>query len=265
MKRIFHLIVLTGVASASFAQSSAKALFRDTTSGVNVFPPAATARPAAVRRPADPASRRGGIGAPVQPVPNTTQPAVTGLMYWIDLRTEKDELLRVDSSRTFHSGERIRIHVTSNVDGHLVIMQSQDGGPIQMLFPSGKTWDNKVQKFQDRTFPSENAWFKFDNKTGELRLLMMVTADPVSGGGELLASNAAPGGRTRGPTDPGAEAATANEIRMNIDKLHGSKALVVEEDKTDNTSPVNYVVNDSRRDNKVGGSVAVEIKLNHRS
>jgi hypothetical protein len=208
----------------------------------------------------------------------------TGLQYWIELQTPGGPA-RVPSNYVFHTGDRIRLHITSNVDGKLVVMQSQDQGPYQLLFPAGPQGDNRVRKYQDNVFPPK--FFRFDNNPGDVRLMLMVTADgaaqlPVAAAPSEPEPPSAPVRPAR-PTAP-SPAATANpqrasasggnpdlraqyeaELRTQAEKLRGSKALIVEDDTT-GPDPSTTVVVLPVRDSKVSpGVVVVEVRLTHRS
>ena len=77
-----------------------------------------------------PAPRGGGQpgtgGGSTQPAPAPPKPGeVTGLMYYVEVIQPTGQALRVNTSRVFHSGERLRFHVMSNVSGKLTILQSE--------------------------------------------------------------------------------------------------------------------------------------------
>ncbi|MEX2264238.1 MAG: DUF4384 domain-containing protein [Bryobacteraceae bacterium] len=242
------------------AQESAKSLFRDPTSGV-------------VIQSSGP--KKGGRGSGTKPTAAAAKPAsapaVTGLMYWIELRGETGQLLRVNANRQFKTGERIRLHVTSNVDCALTIMQSQNNGPIEMLFPARAGADNRVRRFQERVFPSETGFFRFNSQTGNMRLLLMVQADGASE--TLLASArppasaqavpAVPAPRPPQPAEPrrspSAPAPTEAEFLAQIARSTGSKKLEIDDSPTEAAT---YVVVDARKNPDVTpGVVAVEVNL----
>ncbi len=252
-------VVLGFISVACFAQQGAKALFYDPTSGVSLSGNTATGSSHAAQH-ATPGPKANSGGTMI-PVSETRTPEVTGLRYWIELRTAQDQLLRVPASRVFHSGERIRLHIESNIDGNLTILQSQDNGPFAKLYPL-RSGTGHIDKLTDETIPSRTGWFRFDNNPGSIRLMMMLQAEAGSGAGAAsgpvqMASNANPGA----PAD-----VQALEVRMreHMSKQDGSKSLVVEEDAA-SEEPSSYVVVDARRAPAVEkGVVAVEVKLTHR-
>src|SRR4051794_5289992 len=82
------------------AQAGAKAAFTDRSSDVVVVP--VDAKPPS------------GSARTASSAPKLYVPAVTGLMYWIEMRDDRNQLVRVNANRQFKTGERIRLHVTSN-------------------------------------------------------------------------------------------------------------------------------------------------------
>lgn len=254
----FPVFVLC-LAATSSGQESAKSLFQDPAFAKPVVAPAATQvvphktgiKPSAVQVRAQ----------------SVVSPAITGLRYWIELRTGRNELVEARPGTVFHSGDRIRLHATSNVNGRLTIMQSEDGAPFKMLFPTGSSPDNRVQRLEERVLPSERSWFKFDNRPGQLRLMMMVTADrlsPSPSSPDSATEHDGNSGKPLVPDDGVSEIASAATIRRTIEMQKGSKALVVEDDEPVSSEPANYVVVDARKDNSLAGAVAVEILLDHR-
>lgn len=247
MKRLALSALFVFVAAAQ-SQKGAKSLFIDHTSG-NVVSPNAPNKSGG-QRP---------VSNPLPPPPIPEDGAVTGVRYWIELLTEQNQLLRVNASRIFKSGERIRLHFESNVDGRLVILQSQNGAPYATLFPNSANAAGRVQKFMDQTFPSANGWFRFDNKPGDIRLLVTIHADSRSQDLPLLAQ-ATPSGVLSPEENKQIDAFMRKESARN----KGSKALFVEEDNSPD-APSTYVVVDSRKSpNVTKGVVAVEVRLSHK-
>jgi len=245
-----------GLTFACLAQQpGAKALF---------YEPTVSRTVQSSQRPLAPKPAPGG--APVAP-------EVTGLRYWIELQTAKGQLLRVTTSHAFQSGDRIRLHVESNVSGTLQILQSQDGGRFSLLFPNGKT-SGRVEKLRDTVLPSSAAWFRFDAKPGDIRLMMMLQADPgASPAPSPTTQEVAVRHSPPAPPPPAAAAPRLTEaeerqleerMRAQIGKLKGSKALMIEED--DRTEQkADYIVVDTKKSNDVeAGLLAVEFRLLHR-
>jgi hypothetical protein len=175
--------------------------------------------------------------------PSAAAPAATGLKYYIELREPDGKLERVSVSRVFHSGDRIRLHVATNVDGELVIYQKQEGEAEERLFPAANMPDERgrVTRGADIPLPSAHGWFQFDDHPGQIHLTMMVTARDGRHGDQLPSAESAH--RAAGAT-------------------RGSKALRIEEDATDDHAQ--YKVVDSRADAKIpAGEIATEVTLSH--
>jgi Domain of unknown function (DUF4384) len=169
--------------------------------------------------------------------------AAFGLKYWIELIEPGKPNERVTSSRTFRSGEKIRLHFESNADGHISIVHVGASGASMTLFPdaSKKLGDTTIRANVDRVLPSPNHWFRFDTNPGVERLLVFFASEP-----ELLAASF--------PIRQTMDAAATNTLRRNAEELSGSKDLVVETVEREAT----YVVNKSRK------LLALEITLDHR-
>ena len=233
-------------ANLSWGQSApgkgAKALYYDVTSQVAVLG-------------ADPPRRQGSSSLPVsqERVPNT------GLMYYVELIKPNQELQRVNATRGFQSGEKIRLHFQSNVDGRLVILQKQTGGTAQKLFPDPRVngGDNRIRAGADTIIPSEKAWLTFDNKLGEERLMVFLT--PESGFQAIQ--------RDVASTTLDRERTERLEVLIS-QRRTGSKALVLEVDDKGDSPAVYAVASQPSPAPKARVSVppdiiALEIVLNH--
>ena len=207
-----------GVAAAAQTSAGAKALFYDPASGTAIpsSPKSTTATSAQV------------------PVKKAAAPAAAkfvGLHYWIEL----DGKGPVSDSFTFHTGDRIRVHVRSNVDGYLSLWALEPNGEGKLLIPTaGK--DAKVGADTDYVTPD---FIKFAEPVQDERLLVFFSRSQT----ELP------------PTSKGAAAATE---RIDSAKgASGAKSLVLETDDKDQGQIGTYVVNQD------GGPVAKEITLRH--
>ncbi len=231
------------------------------------------------------------IPRPPAPRPMAQKPPeVTGLMYYIEVVQPNGQALRVSTNRQFHNGERIRFHVLSNTGGRLTMLQSENGGAFMPLFPHPQLrgGDDRVEREQDTVIP-----MRFDNKPGNLRLMVMLAADgtPQAAAREAMASNGGKPSPAQLP-DPPLQQGTSQgslggltpeqkkkleadagkvrvpfserEVRAQLDRQTARpKSLVVEMDE-DQAKPAKFVVVDSRRDSgATPGMVAVEVKLDH--
>lgn len=182
-------------------------------------------------------------------------------MYWVELLGPNGQVLRVNSSRMFKSGERIRLHVTSNVPGRLTIMQSQDSEPFSPLFPAASAADNRVEPLRETVIPGPKAWMRFDKRPGQIRLLMLLDSDAPR---ELMA-RAAPIPQQPAASTPPASHPHANELERLAESLRGSKALVVETDESPGAA-ADYVVlkpASATASPAAAQKLAVEVRLQH--
>jgi len=97
---------------------------------------------------------------------NQPQVAInTGFTYWIELR-RNGRMQKVDNRTSFKSGDRIRFHITSDIDGfaHVVMLRGSTGKQA-VLFPVApldKT--NAIQKGKEYILP--RSYLVFDNTKG---------------------------------------------------------------------------------------------------
>jgi hypothetical protein len=232
-------------------KKGAKALYYDTTSQVTV---AGATGQAAGQKAVNAVAKK--ASSEQQGTPNAPAlKANTGLMYYVELIKPNGELLRVNTSRAFRSGEKIRLHFQSNMNGRLVILQRQQDGTAQKLYPDMRIngGDNKILAGVDTVIPSKEAWFTFDNNPGEERIMVFLTTE--SSYGAISAQVATP---TINNDNAGRLASRITQ------QQHGSKALVLEvDDKSE--SPATYAVApvpqaSANPDSEI---VALEIVLNH--
>ena len=265
------LLTVAALAVPAFPQASsengAKQLFYDSTSGATVqggSPP----RPAPRRRPTP--------NPNPEPKPASVKPEVTGLMYYVEIIQPSGEALRVNASRPFRSGDRIRFHVQSNVAGRLAMLQSENGGPFEPLFPHPQLrgGNDRVEAGVETVIP-----MRFDNRPGSVRLLLMM----VAAGGEL--PPAAPGQQRteqprteqprteqprteQQPYDPNApirkpSRPSEQEILAQLKLQRGGKGLKIEVDESP-ASPARFVVAQVHPENRFpAGTLAVEVQMTH--
>lgn len=281
----YLLLVSLGAVAVLAAEepSGAKALFLDPTSGAMVT----------ASRSAPPAGTR---KSPVRTMPAVIkrQPGeVTGLRYWIELEEPNGELKRVLADRPFKSGERVRLHVESNVDGNLTVLQSQNGEPFAKLFPRAGG-SAPIEKFKDNMIPSAKGFFKFDQQPGDIRLIIMVQANdtvaPVAPLPPAPSRAAAPDPKTpvraQAPSSPAAAPhAPADPVQIaavprpappvddreaeeralrQLRKLEGSKALILDDDDAPKTAASTRLVNWAEIRGAEPGMMVIEVKLFHK-
>ena len=104
------------------------------------------------------------------------RPANIGMTYSIEL-IRKNQTTKADSRFPFKSGDQIRFHVQSNIDGYMyVVMKSGSKGTKAVLFPAaGSNENNEVKKGADYVLPEQGV-LEFDNAPGEEHLQLIVSA-----------------------------------------------------------------------------------------
>jgi hypothetical protein len=197
-----------------------------------------------------------------------------GIKYWLELvQPGTSQIVRVNSNRIFHSGEKIRLHVETNVDGHVMLLQLGQDGASHVLFPDRRinSGNNYVRAGVDTPIPSTSAWIKFDNHPGVERLIVFLSpADRlpfdnpsplVQRAGATAAapqqkSGESPGGQLN---VPGTEALLAI-----LDRSKGGKGLVVEVDDQ-SEKPASYAVLPAGEtaSAKAQDPLAIEIRFRH--
>ncbi len=125
-------------------------------------------------------------------VTNTTNGSPTysgaiGLGYSLYMRDDQGNAIRVDPSREFRAGDRIRLALETNTDGYLYIFHTENDGEPQMLYPDVRLerGDNRIEAHVPYEIPwnepgVEN-WFKFDANPANERLYVVVTREPIPG------------------------------------------------------------------------------------
>jgi len=114
------------------------------------------------------------------------QPAI-GLGYTIFMRDASGRSIRVEPSREFRTGDRIRLALEPSVDGFLYIFDSEDGGSPKMIYPDPRLdgGDNWIEAHVPIEVPSSEEseerlrWFEFYGQPGGDRIFVVVTRQPL--------------------------------------------------------------------------------------
>jgi hypothetical protein len=110
-----------------------------------------------------------------------------GLGYTLFMRDTDGRAVRVEPTREFQNGDRVRLALEPNVDGYLYIFDSEDGATPRMIFPdarldSGQNW---VEAHVPLEIPSSEEseerlrWFEFYGKPGGDRIYVVLTREPL--------------------------------------------------------------------------------------
>jgi serine/threonine protein kinase len=248
--------------SSSAAPMSATPAAAVTTPPVNPPAPAPAASAPAAGAPTS-TERRGEPSAPPAAVPAPVLTAkqlfsspgaapAAGLRYRLIQKRADGTEVDVDSATTFHSGDQVKLSFESNIAGYLYVAAQGSSGSWSVLFPSPEIngGRNQIAPLQEYDVPSDDGWWKFDEKVGTETLFVFLSREPLS---QLP-------GFTR-PVNK-AETLTASVVQE-LQQSVRSRDLVFQKDQASGGKPgvkqATYVVN--RAD--VGKAVTATISLIH--
>lgn len=117
--------------------------------------------------------------SPARVVPQSTEVAVRGLSYWIELEQPSGELKRVAASRTFVSGDRIRLSFRPNLSGFLYLFGLGTSGKTTPLFPKVAGETPGVTAGQTVSIPGRS-FLRFDGQPGEEMILAIFSPTPIA-------------------------------------------------------------------------------------
>ena len=112
-----------------------------------------------------------------------------GLGYTLYMRDANGDPVRVDPSREFRAGDRIRISLETNTDGYLYVFHTENNGEPVMIFPDQRldAGDNFVEAHVPYEIPWSGEtderlrWFVFDDKPATERLYIVLAREPLPG------------------------------------------------------------------------------------
>jgi len=124
------------------------------------------------------ANKSSSSGVAIQPI---------GLGYTLFMRDVNGRAVRVEPSREFHNGDRIRISLEPNVDGYLYVFHTEGDGPPEMIFPDSRLegGDNWIEAHVPIEVPStletdeRLRWFQFYGNPATEHLYVVVTREPL--------------------------------------------------------------------------------------
>lgn len=170
-----------------------------------------------------------------------------GISYWIDLLDSKGKLTRVSPTKTFNSGDRIKLILESNRNGYLYILNIGSSGNSHVLFPNPGVKSNLITAGLPYAVPFKK-YMRFDSNPGEETLLIMLSPRPME--------NFDPSTPYNGPLD---NQQTNQVIRMA--RATGAKDIVLEDD-TVGLAPATYAVAPiSSLESK---AITLQVKLMHK-
>jgi hypothetical protein len=103
----------------------------------------------------------------------------TGLRYWIELKRD-GVTSRVNNRQQFKSGDSIRFHVRSNINGFAyILLSSGSRGEQSVLFPDEKAGEsNKVQRSGEIILP-QTGYLTFDSNPGTEKLTLLLSRSQI--------------------------------------------------------------------------------------
>src|SRR5205807_4553334 len=111
-----------------------------------------------------------------------------GLGYTVFMREVNGRAVRVDPTREFNNGDRIRISLEPNIDGYLYVFHTEGDGAPEMIFPDSRLEvdDNWIAAHVPIDVPStvetdeRLRWFQFYGNPATEHLFVVVTREPLS-------------------------------------------------------------------------------------
>jgi len=131
----------------------------------------------------------GTSGANSDPAKKKPVQQKMGLGMTLFMRDANGLAVRVEPTHEFHKGDRVRVLLETNADGHLYIFNTTDDGPPVMIYPDAQLDEagNYLQAHVPLEIPSSVAteenlrWFRFDEHQGVERLYFVFTREPLAG------------------------------------------------------------------------------------
>lgn len=128
-------------------------------------------------------------GAVTKDHPVKVTPQKIGIGLTLLSRDSTGLSVRTDPSRTFRKGDRVRVLLETNTDGHLYIFNTTNGGKPVMIYPNKELDEggNYLQAHVPFEIPSSTAsqerlrWLVFDEVAGNERLYFVFTREPLPG------------------------------------------------------------------------------------
>lgn len=103
----------------------------------------------------------------------------TGLRYWIEMKRDGNTQ-HVSNKTQFKSGDSIRFHVRSNINGYAyILLSSGSRGEQSVLFPDEKAGENnKIGAGREYILPQDGS-LTFDENPGTEKLTLLLSRTPI--------------------------------------------------------------------------------------
>jgi hypothetical protein len=121
--------------------------------------------------------------------PVKVEPQKLGLGLTLLSRDSLGLTVRIDPTSTFRKGDRVRVLLETNTEGHLYIFNTTNGGKPVMIYPNKELDEggNYLTPHVPFEIPSSTAseerlrWLVFDEFAGEERLYFVFSREPLPG------------------------------------------------------------------------------------
>jgi hypothetical protein len=118
---------------------------------------------------------------------NTSSTTALALGYTLYMRDANGDAVRVDPSREFHNGDRVRIALEPNTDSYLYVFHTENNSQPEMIFPDARLsgGDNFIEAHVPTEIPSGQEqnerlrWFTFYGQPATERLYIVITREPL--------------------------------------------------------------------------------------
>lgn len=170
-----------------------------------------------------------------------------GISYWIELVDGTGQTSRVTTANTFRSGDRIKLHIETNQNGYLYVMNIGSTGQSHFLFPNSGVANNYVTAWTPYQIPYDT-YMRFDANPGEELLLVMLSPNRI---GNM-------------PSTPSIHDPINSQQTQQYTQLaqaKGAKDIVLETEST-GVSPAGYAV--APMSSLQSGMITLKIKLRHK-
>ena len=119
---------------------------------------------------------------------NNAKSQAIALGYTMFMRDVNGRAVRIDPTREFHNGDRIRISLEPNIDGYLYVFHTEGDGPPEMIFPDARLEDgeNWVEAHVPMDVPSTLGtderlkWFQFYGNPATEHVFVVLTREPLA-------------------------------------------------------------------------------------
>ncbi len=119
---------------------------------------------------------------------SASHPESIGLGYTLFMRDINGRAVRIEPTREFKNGDRIRISLEPNIDGYVYVFHTEGDGAPEMIYPDARLegGDNWIEAHVPIDVPStvetdeRLRWFQFYGNPATEHLYVVVTREPLA-------------------------------------------------------------------------------------